>query len=113
VVVVAFVASAHGYLFAPSSMLSIVGMEGTPATDFLVRTLASALLALTPGAGAARRRGASSDQRGILVGLAEYVLASSIRGSDVTALALPALRVGICSPPMRRRRFRWMPFVMA
>jgi hypothetical protein len=53
VVVVAFVASAHGYLFAPSSMLSIVGMEGTPATDFLVRTLASALLALTPGAGAA------------------------------------------------------------
>jgi hypothetical protein len=95
VVSVAFVASALGYLFAPSTMLSIVGMESTPAADFLVRTLAAALLALTPGAWAARRRSGSSDQRGILVGLAVYMFVSSI----VDLRAFMGDVVGIASIP--------------
>ena len=77
-VVALFVASALGYLLAPENMLSIVGMESTPATDFLVRTVAAALLALTPGAWALRKRTATSGQRGVLVGLAVYMFASSL-----------------------------------
>jgi hypothetical protein len=76
-------------------MLSIVGMESTPATDFLVRTLAAALLALTPGAWAARRRNGSSDQRGVLVGLAVYMFVSSI----VDLRAFLGDVVGIASIP--------------
>jgi hypothetical protein len=44
--VVALVASALGYLRAPSTMLNIVSVENPPTTDFLVRTLAGAWLAL-------------------------------------------------------------------
>jgi hypothetical protein len=44
----------------------------------LVRTLAAALLALSPGAWAARRREHTSAQRSVLVGLAGYLFASSL-----------------------------------
>jgi hypothetical protein len=77
-VVVVFVASALGYLLVPSAMLRIVGIEGDPTVDFLVRTLAAALLALSPGAWAARRRDHTASQRGVLVGLATYLFASSL-----------------------------------
>jgi hypothetical protein len=40
-----------------------------PQVNFLVRTLAAALLALSPGAWAARRDGTSA-QRSVLIGLA-------------------------------------------
>jgi hypothetical protein len=78
-VVVVFVASALGYLLAPAAMLRIiVGIDSNPQVDFLVRTLAAALLALSPGAWAARRRDDTSAQRGVLVGLAAYMFASSL-----------------------------------
>ena len=48
-VVVVLVALALCYLLVPSAMLSIVGIQGNPQVDFLVRALAAALLALVPG----------------------------------------------------------------
>jgi hypothetical protein len=77
-VVILLVASALGYLLVPSAMLGIVGMESNPQVTFLVRTLAAALLALSPGAWAARRREHTSAQRSVLVGLAAYMFASSL-----------------------------------
>jgi hypothetical protein len=77
-VIVVFVASALGYLLAPAAMLRIVGIDSNPQVDFLLRTLAAALLALSPGAWAARRRDDTSAQRGVLVGLAAYMFASSL-----------------------------------
>jgi hypothetical protein len=77
-VVILLVASALGYLLVPSAMLRIVGMESNPQVTFLVRTLAAALLALSPGAWAARRREHSSAQRSVLVGLTGYMFASSV-----------------------------------
>jgi hypothetical protein len=77
-VVILLVASALGYLLVPSAMLGIVGMESDPQVKFLVRTLAAALLALSPGAWAARRREHTSAQRSVLVGLAAYMFASSL-----------------------------------
>jgi hypothetical protein len=59
-VVILFVASALGYLLVPSAMLGIVGIDSNPQVTFLVRTLAAALLALSPGAWAARRRDGTS-----------------------------------------------------
>jgi hypothetical protein len=46
--------------------------------DFLVRTLGAALLALSPGAWAARRRDGTPAQRAVLAGLAAYLFASSL-----------------------------------
>jgi hypothetical protein len=77
-VVILLVASALGYLLVPSAMLGIVGIDGNPQVTFLVRTLAAALLALLPGAWAARRRDGTSAQRGVLIGLATYMFASSL-----------------------------------
>src|SRR5512132_3255974 len=77
-VVILFVASALGYLLVPSAMLGIVGMDSDPQVTFLVRTLAAALLALSPAAWAARRRNGTSGQRSVLIGLAGYMFASSL-----------------------------------
>ena len=77
-VVILLVASALGYLLVPSAMLGIVGMDSSPQVTFLVRTLPAALLALSPGAWAARRRDHTSAQRGVLIGLAGYLCASSL-----------------------------------
>jgi hypothetical protein len=51
-------------------MLSMVGIERNRQVEFLVRTLAAALLALCPGAWAARRRDDTPAQRGVWIGLA-------------------------------------------
>jgi hypothetical protein len=77
-VAILLVASALGYLLVPAAMLGIVGMDANPQVTFLVRTLAVALLALSPGAWAARRRGHTAAQRGVLIGLAGYLFASSL-----------------------------------
>jgi hypothetical protein len=77
-VVILLVASALGYLLVPSAMLGIVGMDTNPQVTFLVRTLAAALLALSPGAWAARHRDGTSAQRSVLIGLAGYLFASSL-----------------------------------
>jgi hypothetical protein len=53
------------------------GLAVAPQVNFLVRTLAAAQLALSPGAWAAPRDGTSA-QRGVLIGLAGYMVASSL-----------------------------------
>jgi hypothetical protein len=93
-VVILLVASAPGYLLVPSAMLGLVGMDPTPQVIFLVRTLA-ALLALSPGAWAARRQDHTSAQRGVLIGLAGYMFASSL----VDLYGLINHIVGIASLP--------------
>jgi hypothetical protein len=77
-VVILLVASALGYLLVPAAMLRIVGIDSNPQVTFLVRTLAAALIALSPGAWAARRRDGTSAQRSVLIGLAGYMFASSL-----------------------------------
>jgi hypothetical protein len=77
-VVILLVASALGYLLVPSAMLGIVGIQSNPQVVFLVRTLAAAILALSPGAWAARRRDGTASQRSVLIGLAGYMFASSL-----------------------------------
>ena len=94
-VVILLVASAPGYLLVPSAMLGLVGMDPTPQVTFLVRTLAAALLALSPGAWAARRQDHTSAQRGVLIGLAGYMFASSL----VDLYGLINHIVGIASLP--------------
>jgi hypothetical protein len=94
-VVILLVASALGYLLVPSAMLRIVGIESNPQVTFLVRTLAAALLALSPGAWAARRLDGTPAQRGVLIGLAAYLFASSL----VDLYAFINQIVGIASVP--------------
>jgi hypothetical protein len=77
-VVILLVASALGYLLVPSAMLGIVGIQSNPQVTFLARALAAALLALSPGAWAARRRDGTPAQRSVLIGLAAYMFASSL-----------------------------------
>ena len=77
-VVILLVASALGYLLVPAAMLRIVGIQSNPQVTFVIRTLAAALLALSPGAWAARRRDGTSAQRSVLIGLAAYMFASSL-----------------------------------
>ena len=77
-VVILRVASALGYLLVPSAMLGIVDIQSNPQVTFLARALAAALLALSPGAWAARRRDGTPAQRSVLIGLAAYMFASSL-----------------------------------
>jgi hypothetical protein len=77
-VVILLVASVLGYLLVPAAMLRIVGIQSNPQMTFLVRTLAAALLALSPGAWAARRRDGTAAQRSGLIGLAAYMFARSL-----------------------------------
>jgi len=76
-VVILLVASALGYLLVPSAMLRIVGIQSNPQVTFLVRALAAALLALSPGAWAARRRDGTPAQQSVLIRLAAYMFARS------------------------------------
>ena len=59
-VVFLFAASAIGYLIFPAAMLNIVGITSNPQMDFLVRTLAVALVAMVPSSWSARKRGNAS-----------------------------------------------------
>ena len=72
-----FAVTSIGYLFAPAKMLSVVGIVSTFEMDFLIRTLAIALLALIPSVWAVRNRDNSSTQRAVLIGLAGYMFLSS------------------------------------
>ncbi|HZM20980.1 MAG TPA: hypothetical protein VFC02_04500 [Anaerolineales bacterium] len=77
-VVFLFAVSAIGYLIFPAAMLSIVGITSNSQMDFLVRTLAAALVALIPSSWSARKRGNASLFPGIVFGLATYMFLSSI-----------------------------------
>jgi hypothetical protein len=90
-----FVVSALGYLFAPSKMLSIVGIVSNPQMDFLVRTLSVALLALFPSTWTARYRDNTPTQCAVLIGLAGYMFLSSA----VDLQAFMSDIVGVASVP--------------
>ena len=77
-VVLVLAGSSLGYLFVPSSMLRIVGMDGDAQSTFLLRTPAAAFVALIPIAWSARRRSDGAGQRSILYGLATYMFVSSL-----------------------------------
>src|SRR5918996_2380680 len=77
-VVFLFAASAIGYLIFPSTMLSIVGITSNDQMDFLVRTLAAALVALIPSSWSVRNRGSSSLYQSVIFGLAIYMFLSSV-----------------------------------
>jgi hypothetical protein len=77
-VVFLFAASALGYLIFPSAMLSVVGITSNDQMDFLVRTLAAALVALIPGSWSVRKRGNSSLHQSVIYGLAIYMFLSSV-----------------------------------
>src|ERR687897_145369 len=94
-VVILLVASAFGSLLVSSAMLGIVGIDSNPQVTFLVRTLAAALLAISPAAWAARRRDGTPGQRSVLIGLAGYMFASSL--VDLYGFANQV--VGIASVP--------------
>src|SRR5215510_7102836 len=70
--------SAIGYLFFPSLMLSVVGITSNPQADFLVRTLAAALVALIPSAWSARKRDNADLFQSVIFGLAIYMFLSSL-----------------------------------
>lgn len=76
-VVILLGASAIGYLFFPSAMLSVVGITSNDQMDFLVRTLAAALVALIPGAWSARKRENAALFQSVIFGIALYMFLSS------------------------------------
>jgi hypothetical protein len=76
-VVFLFSVSAIGYLIFPTVMLSVVGITSNNQMDFLVRTLAAALVALIPSAWSARRRGNASLYPSVIFGLVIYMFLSS------------------------------------
>ena len=77
-VIFLFVVSAIGYLFFPSAMLSVVGITSNHQMNFLVRTLAAALVALIPSAWTARKRDHLALYPSVILGLAVYMFLSSV-----------------------------------
>ncbi|MEN9523563.1 MAG: hypothetical protein RL065_1940 [Bacteroidota bacterium] len=70
--------SAFGYLIAPEKMLSVVGIAGTKENNFLVKTLAAALLSFIPAAFAITRNSEKVNlKQQIIFGLALYMFLSS------------------------------------
>lgn len=92
--VILFAVIGLGYLVAPSAMLSIVGIEGEPTADFLMRTEGIALLT---GAGFlwAVRAGTSWQRQIALLSLALYY----VLGSLVDIAAFSENIVGPASVP--------------
>jgi hypothetical protein len=88
-------AAAIGYIVAPASMLSVVGIDSSPTSDFLVRTVAAAFIGMLPAAWAVLRRTGSALERVILWGLATYMVV----GSAVDLLAYSAGIVGPAAVP--------------
>jgi hypothetical protein len=90
VAAVAFAVTGLGYLFVPGAMLGVVGITGTPVTEFLIRTEGVALVT-----GAALwwvLRGASGrSMRLALLALAFYCVLGSI-------IDLAAFSQGIVGP---------------
>jgi hypothetical protein len=84
-----------GYLVMPSAMLSIVGIDASPTTDFLMRTEGVALLT---GAGFlwAVRDGTSRQRQIALLSLAAYYVVGSLidlaafNSNIVGTLAVPS-----------------------
>jgi hypothetical protein len=76
-VVVLLAASAIGYVFFPSAMLSVVGIESNAQIEFLVRALAAALTAMIPSVWGVRNKENPSLYKNVMVGIAIYMFFSS------------------------------------
>jgi hypothetical protein len=112
-VVFLFAASAIGYLIFPSAMLSVVGIPSNDQMNFLVRTLAAALVALIPSSWSARKRGNSSLYPSVIFGLAIYMFLSSavdlhaylthiVNSASIPSIILRVLLGGVLLWLMRR-----------
>ncbi len=96
VVAILLTATALGYLLTPAAMLGIVGMDGDSESEFLIRALGVALLALVPATWATRDRDeASRLQRSVMIGVAGYLLLSSV----VDLIAFSSGLVGVIAVP--------------
>ena len=101
-----FAASAIGYLFFPSTMLGIVGIQSNDQTDFLVRTLAAAFAAMIPSTWSARKKDNASLYQSVILGLAIYMflslaidfhafLAHIVNGASIPSIILRVLIGGL------------------
>jgi hypothetical protein len=99
-------ASAIGYLIFPSAMLSVVGIKSNDQMDFLVRTLAAALVAVIPSAWSARKKDNPSLYQSVILGLAIYMFLSSavdlhaflthiVNGASIASIILRVLIGGV------------------
>jgi len=91
---VAFAVTGLGYLVAPGTMLTVVGIESAATSDFLIRTEGVALLA---GAGFlwAVRDGTPTQLRLVLLSIAFYCIV----GALVDLAAFDRGVVGVASVP--------------
>lgn len=95
---VVFAATGLGYLLVPGAMLSVVGIESTATTEFLIRTEGVAMLAAA-GFLAAAFDARPARQAVVLACLAAYFVLSSIvdlmayRDAIVGSLAVPSIAV--------------------
>jgi hypothetical protein len=89
--------SAIGLLFFPSTMLSVVGIPGSPQSDFLLRVSGVGVVSLIPGLWASRTASASPVSRAVLGGLVIYMFLSSVVDflaygqSIVNAASIPSI----------------------
>jgi hypothetical protein len=107
--------SASGYLLFPAAMLSIVGLKSSPNLDFLLRTTGTGLLALLPGAWAARRHPASPVAYAMIIGLIGYLIISSVvdfyayaqsivNGTSIPSIAFRLVLAGVMALLICRKR---------
>jgi hypothetical protein len=113
-IVFLFAASALGYLIFPATMLSIVGIKSNDQMNFLVRTLAAALVALIPSSWSARNNKNSSLYQSVIFGLAIYMVLSSVvdlhaylthvvNGTSIPSIVLRVGLAGVLLWLMRQR----------
>ena len=102
-VLVVFGVSAFAYFVAPAASLRVVGIASDPTERFLLRTLATALLAFAVPLWLAAARPSTSLRYGLVWGVITYLMASSLvdlaayMGGIVSALSVPsaALRIAL------------------
>jgi len=113
-IVFLFAASAIGYLFFPSAMLRVVGIQSNDQMDFLVRTLAAAFVAMLPSAWNARKKDNPSLYPSVILGLAIYMILSSavdlhaflthlVNGASIPSIVVRVLMGGLLLWLMPRR----------
>jgi hypothetical protein len=85
-IVFLFAASAIGYLLFPSAMLSVVGITSNNQMNFLVRTLAAALVALIPSAWSVRAHRNGSLSESVIFGLVANLIRWRTPLADATTI---------------------------
>ncbi len=89
--------SAIGFLFFPAAMLGVVGVANTPPAVFLLRSAGVGVAALIPGAWTLRTAPPSPVTRALLLGLAVFMLLSSVvdfsayAQAIVNSIAIPSM----------------------